>query len=115
MPPLVAVAFTVHEPVVAGATYSPVLDPIVPQLAVQIEAALAVNCNVPLTATVGFTGLIVKVPPGAYPVSATVCGLPVAESLNMRVAERFPEVTGAKTMFAVQLAEAASVDPQVFE
>jgi hypothetical protein len=86
-----------------------------PQLAVHDADALAVNCSVPLIVTVGFSGLIVNVPLGAYPVNATVCGVFVAESLNISVADRFPVVVGAKTTFAVQLAEAARVDKQVFE
>lgn len=96
--------------------YNPVLDPMVPQLAVHVAAALAVNCSVPLTVTVGFRGLIVNVVlPGAYPVSATVCGLFDAESFNTSIADRFPGAAGANTTFAVQLADAARVDPQVFE
>lgn len=42
-PPLVAVAFTVHDPALAAALYNPVLDPMVPHVAVQLAAALAVN------------------------------------------------------------------------
>jgi len=52
-------------------------------------------------------------PPVPSPVSATLCGLLVAESLNTRVAARFPMVVGAKTIVAVQLADAASEDPHV--
>jgi len=37
----------------------------------------------------------------------------LAESLNCKVAARLPVVVGAKTTDAVQLADAASVDPQV--
>jgi hypothetical protein len=48
-----------------------------------------------------------------YPVSATVCGLLLAESLKFKVADRFPVVVGPKRMFAVQLEEAARDDPQV--
>jgi hypothetical protein len=47
------------------------------------------------------------------PVSAAVWGLLPAESVNCRVAERFPVVVGAKAMLALQLDEAANVDPQV--
>lgn len=49
------------------------------------------------------------------PVRGTDCGLFVAESVNWRVAERLPVVVGVKTMVAVQLADAASEVPQVFE
>jgi hypothetical protein len=49
------------------------------------------------------------------PVSVTCCGLVLSLSVNVRVAARPPVAVGAKMMFAVQLAEAASVAPQVFE
>jgi hypothetical protein len=48
-----------------------------------------------------------------YPVSATVWGLLLAESVNCSVAERFPVVVGAKIMLAVQLEDAASDELQV--
>jgi hypothetical protein len=48
-----------------------VLLPIVPQVAVQVDAELAVNCKVPFTLTVGFCGLIVNVVP-PVPFNATV-------------------------------------------
>jgi hypothetical protein len=49
------------------------------------------------------------------PRPGTACGLFVAESLNCKVAERLPVVVGVKTTFAVQLADAAREEPQVFE
>ena len=49
------------------------------------------------------------------PVNATACGLLSAVSVNCSVADRLPVVVGAKTMEAVQLAEAASEVPQVFD
>jgi hypothetical protein len=52
---------------------------------------------------------------GAYPESATVCAVELAEVLMLRVAVSVPLVSGAKMMLAVQLADAARVDPQVFE
>jgi hypothetical protein len=55
----------------------------------------------------------VALPPVPSPVRVTLCGLPVAESLNVRIAERFPFVVGAKTTDAAQLAEAASEAPHV--
>ena len=66
-------------------------------------------------ANVILDGLAVTVPdaPVPFPVSATVCGLLLAESLKFKVAESAPVALGAKTMFAVQLAEAASDVPQV--
>lgn len=54
-------------------------------------------------------------PPEPSPVSATVCGEFVAESLKFSVAVRVPLAVGANTMLAVQLAPAARLDPQVFE
>ena len=60
-------------------------------------------------------GLAVTVPLGAtaVPVNAIVCGLLLAESVKLSVAVRAPVVVGLNSTFAVQLAEAASVDPQV--
>ena len=52
-------------------------------------------------------------PPVPRPVSVTVCGLFVAESVNPRTAERLPDVVGAKTTLAVQLEDAASEEPHV--
>ena len=87
--------------------------PIVPQLAVHVAAALAVNCNVPFMATVGFCGDMVNPDAPPFPETATDCGLPLAESVNRRIALRAPAAVGAKMTFAVQLADAASVGPQV--
>ena len=58
--PPVAVAFTVQDPVVAGALNRPVLS-IVPQVAVQVTAALAEKSMVPFTETEGVSGEIVRV------------------------------------------------------
>lgn len=49
------------------------------------------------------------------PVRATDCGLLLSLSVKSRVAVSVPVVAGAKAMLTVQLAEAASVDPQVVE
>jgi hypothetical protein len=51
--------------------------------------------------------------PVPVPDSATVCGLPVPVSVKPRVALRAPATVGPKTMFAVQLAAAARLVPQV--
>lgn len=112
-PPLVAVAFTVQEPVLAGAVYSPLLAPTVPHVAVHVEGALAVNCRVPFTATDGFIGEIVRVVDEPVPESATVCGLFVAESVKLRVAVRVPAAVGLNTIEAVQLADAPRLVEQV--
>ena len=47
------------------------------------------------------------------PESATVCGLPVPESVNVSVAVRVPAAVGLNATDAVQLAEAARLVPQV--
>jgi hypothetical protein len=48
-----------------------------------------------------------------YPVSATFCGLLLAESVKFNVADRLPVVVGPKMIFAVQLDAAARVVPHV--
>ena len=55
-------------------------------------------------------GVVPLVP---VPDTATCCGLLLALSVKVSVAVRVPEVVGLKMMLAVQLAEAARVDPQV--
>jgi hypothetical protein len=62
---------------------------------------------------VGETVTAAVEPPVPSPVSETFWGLELSESLKFSVAVRVPATVGAKTMFAVQLAEAASVVPQV--
>ena len=61
-------------------------------------------------------GLAVTPPvePVPIPESALVCGVFVAVSLKLRVAVREPEAVGLNRMVAVQLADAASVEPHVF-
>jgi hypothetical protein len=53
---------------------------------------------------------------GAVPVplKATLCGLPAALSVTLTVDVRLPVLVGLNTALIVQLALAASVDPQVF-
>ncbi len=48
------------------------------------------------------------------PVSATVCGLPVALSVTESVPLAFPAVVGAKLTLIVQELPAATLEPQVF-
>ena len=43
-----------------------------------------------------------------FPVSATVCGLLMAPSVNVKVPERVPVVVGANVTLTVQVAPAAS-------
>jgi hypothetical protein len=47
------------------------------------------------------------------PESGTVCGLPAALSATARVADRFPVAAGLKLTLMVQLALAATLDPQL--
>lgn len=49
------------------------------------------------------------------PLKETDCGLPLAPSVNLRVAERAPAAVGLKTIDAVQLDDAARLVVQVFE
>jgi len=90
-----------------------VLLPIVPHVAVHVAAALAVNCTVPFTATVGFVGEMLNAVVEPVPERETFCGLLVAESTKLNVAVRVPAAVGLKTMDAAQLAEAARLVPQV--
>jgi len=66
-------------------------------------------------ANVTLEGLAVTEPDTGvpFPLSATVCGLFPAESFKSRVAYRSPVVVGPNTIFAVQLADAASDVPHV--
>jgi hypothetical protein len=66
-------------------------------------------------ANVRLAGLADTVPLGEVPVpvSVMVWGLPLAESLKFKVAERAPVTFGANTMLAVQLEDAAIDEPQV--
>jgi hypothetical protein len=58
-------------------------------------------------------GLTVTMVP--VPLSATVCGLPKALSLKVKVAERAPATWGRNVTLTVQVDPAVSVVPQVFE
>ena len=60
---------------------------------------------------VGDTLATVVVP---VPESSTVCGLPAAPSVIVIEVERFPVLEGVKVTLMVQLALAATVDPQLF-
>ena len=111
--PPVAVAVTVHDPAVAGALNRPVLS-IVPHGGDYVAAALAVKLIVPLGATAGVNGDIVKVDvPVPNPVSATTCGLLLAPSAYITFALREPDAVGLNAIVALQLALAANVAPQV--
>lgn len=57
--------------------------------------------------------MTLPVPPVPNPLRATCCGLLPALSVKVRVAVRVPETVGLKRMVTVQLADAASVEPQV--
>jgi hypothetical protein len=47
------------------------------------------------------------------PVSGITCGLDTSESVSVRVAEAEPNAVGVKTIEMVQLAPAATCEPQV--
>lgn len=113
--PPISVAVTVQDPVAEGALYSPEVLAIDPHDADQVTAVVAENCNASFTTTVGFIGSISNAALGPAPDSTTVCGLPVAESLNDSVAVRVPLTVGLKTTLAEQVAEAPRLVPQVFE
>ena len=49
-----------------------------------------------------------------WPVTSSFCGLPTPLSVTSRVAERRPDAEGVKATLIVQLAPAATLDPQVF-
>ena len=97
------------------ATLLIVIEELVPLLRVAVCVEL-----VEPTFTVPYereTGLMLTVPLELVPrpESATVCGLGLAESLKFNVAVRVPLAVGLNVMFAVQLADAAKLDPHVFE
>ena len=58
-------------------------------------------------------GLTATAPLVPKPETDTVCGLLLSESAKFNVAVRVPVAVGPKMMFAVQLAPAARVTPQV--
>src|ERR1700677_1777848 len=85
-----------------------------PHEAVQETSAVAENCNVSFTTMDGSVGKIENAPAlPPVPVKETDCGLPPAESVNLRVAVRVPVAAGLNATPAVQLAEAARLVPQV--
>jgi len=102
-----------------------VLEPVKAMLLIVIDVALPfVNvavCGALDVPTLSdpkamLVGLKVTVPPPVpvpVPESATTWGLFEALSLNCKLAVRVPEAFGEKMIFAVQLAETASVLPQV--
>ena len=88
----------------------------VPQEAVQVTPALAVNCCVAPSARVTLLGEMVSDvgAPEPIPESATSCGLFVALSAIERVAVRVPLPVGLKRRVSVQEVEPARLEPQVF-
>jgi hypothetical protein len=83
-----------------------------PHDAVQVTAVVAENCMVPFTSIFGFVGEMENpVPP--VPPRETVWGLLVALSVNLRVADRAPEVEGVNVILTAQLALPARLAPQV--
>jgi hypothetical protein len=103
---------------------SPALLPLIAMLLIviaelspffSVAVCAALDDPTVVLANVSDVGLTETPPPGAYPVSVTVCGEFVAESLKFNAADKFPDSVGAKTTFAVQLAPEARLVPQVFE
>ena len=112
LPPSVSVAVTVQVCGEAGAVYWPVALSTVPQETVQFAGAVAANCNISFTSTVGLSGWIANaVEP---PVSVTVCGVLAALSENVTMPVRVPVAVGVNTMLTVQLAPETRYVPQVF-
>ncbi len=102
---------------------SPGLVPVTAMLLIVMEEPVPLlkvaDCDVLLDPTMTLpnerdVGLMLTAPLIPNPVSVTVCGLELSESLKFSVAVRVPVVVGAKMMFTVQLVEAASVAPQVW-
>jgi hypothetical protein len=107
------VAVIVQGPAVTGAVNSPVVL-IDPHEVVHFTDAFAVNCVVPIAVTETVVGVTVSCPAvTTEPESATVCGLPVPASTKFNVAVRVPDAVGLNTTDAVQLADAATLAPQV--
>jgi hypothetical protein len=101
----------VHVPAVAGAVNDPAAE-IVPHVVVHVTLAVAVNCRVAFTSTVGFVGAIESVDATATdPERLAVCGLLAALSVNTRLAERVPDADGVKVIVAEQLDPETNVDP----
>ena len=107
------VAVTVHVPGEDGAVNKPALL-MVPHVAVHATLAVAVNCSVAFTSTVGLVGAMERVVSALPdPERVAVCGLFPAESANTRLAVRVPEADGVKAMVTEQLDEAIKVEPHV--
>jgi hypothetical protein len=102
---------TVQLPAVAGAVNKPAAV-MVPHVVFHVTFAVAVNCSVAFTSTVGFVGAIESVDATATdPERDAVCGLVAALSVNTRLAVRVPEAEGVKVMVAEQLDPEIKVDP----
>jgi len=109
--PSVAVAVMVQEPGVAGVLYSPVVAPIEPQDAVQVEGVLEVNCCCVPAGNVGLSGEMVSADAApmvstavavyAVPLDAMalmVHALPdVADAVNSPAALMLPQVADQLT------------------
>lgn len=95
------------------ATLLIVIDVLCPFVKVAVCEALVDPTLV--LAKVRLAGLADTTPLAAVPVpvSVMVWGLPLAESLKFKIADRAPVALGANTMLAVQLEDAANDDPQV--
>lgn len=77
------------------------------------DALLEPRLTLPKFRLVGDAATVPEEPPAPSPERETCCGLLEALSIKARFAVRVPEAVGLKRMVTVQLAEAASVEPQV--
>lgn len=109
--PSVADAVTVQVPWDPGAVNVPSL-PIEPQVAVHVEGMVAVKRTVPLIATLGLCGEIVRIVPPT-PERETAWEPLDAESVKVRLAARAPEAVGLNATLTEQLPATDSVAPQV--
>ena len=92
-----------------------VTAPVPALVRVTVLAALVVPVVTEPKASVVGEAVRMVVGAAPVPVSATVCGEPVALSVTERVAARAPAVAGSKVMETVQVAAAAMLEVQVFD
>lgn len=91
-----------------------VTEPEVPFVTVTICALLDEPvATLPKDKLVGVKVTLPEDPPAPRPETATCCGLFPALSVKLSVAVRVPEAVGLNRIVTVQLADAASVEPQV--
>src|SRR3954463_16356420 len=84
----------------------------IPQVALQVAAAVAESCSISLTTMLGLAGSIEKATPP--PLSGTACGLFTAVAVKVNVAVRVPTAVGVNVMVTLQFPEPARVVPHVW-